>query len=84
MASFFTPVISSIARFQAMTLPSRSIAKVASGRNSMIWFICCSDSRSRIERNATTPPIRISMAARGRTLRASRATGGEKMYAMAT
>ncbi|OQC71014.1 MAG: hypothetical protein BWX50_00676 [Euryarchaeota archaeon ADurb.Bin009] len=82
MASFFTPVISSIAWFQAMTLPSRSMANVASGRNSMIWFICCSDSRSRVERNATTPPTRIRRAARGRTLRARWATGGEKRKAV--
>jgi len=43
-----TPVISSIARFQTITFPPVSIAKVASGRKLMMSARRCSESERAI------------------------------------
>ena len=57
-----------MARFHAMTLPSRSIAKVGSGRNSMISCSCCSEILRLDDRYATTAPVMMKIMQRNVTV----------------
>ena len=57
-----------MARFHAITLPSLSIAKVGSGRNSMISCSCCSEIRRLDDRYATTAPVIMKMMQRDMTV----------------